>query len=76
MFRGCCCVAIAERWLRQTEGTRSPGQGVNAFKTGNYSQAADEFHLAIDADPTFSTARLYLATAYDAAVCPGTDTAG
>jgi tetratricopeptide (TPR) repeat protein len=50
-------------------------QGVNAFKTGNYSQAADEFHLAIAADPTFSTARLYLATAYMQQYTPGTDTA-
>ena len=49
-------------------------QGVNAFKTGNYSQAADEFHLAIDADPTFGTARLYLATAYEQQYVPGTDT--
>jgi len=49
-------------------------QGVNAFKTGNYSQAADEFRLAIDADPTFGTARLYLATAYEQQFVPGTDT--
>ncbi len=50
-------------------------QGVNAFKTGNYSQAADEFNLAIAADPTFGVARLYLATAYMQQYTPGTDTA-
>ena len=49
-------------------------QGVNAFKTGNYSMAADEFRLAIDADPTFGVARLYLATAYEQQFVPGTDT--
>jgi Tfp pilus assembly protein PilF len=50
-------------------------QGVTAFKTGNYSQAADEFNLAIAADPTFGVARLYLATAYEQQYVPGTDTA-
>ncbi len=49
-------------------------QGVNAFKTGNYSTAADEFRLAIDADPTFGVARLYLATAYEQQFVPGTET--
>ena len=49
-------------------------QGENAFKSGNYSQAADEFNLAIAADPTFGTARLYLATAYMQQYTPGTDT--
>src|ERR1700677_3161639 len=49
-------------------------QGVNAFKAGNYSTAADQFRLAIDADPTFSVARLYLATAYEQQYVPGTDT--
>lgn len=50
-------------------------QGVNAFKTGNYAAAADEFRLAIDADPTFGPARLYLATAYEQQYVPGTETA-
>ncbi len=49
-------------------------QGVNAFKTGAYAQAADEFRLAIDADPTFGVARLYLATAYEQQYVPGTET--
>jgi len=49
-------------------------QGTNAFKTGNYSMAADEFRLAIDAYPTFGVARLYLATAYEQQYVPGTDT--
>jgi Tfp pilus assembly protein PilF len=49
-------------------------QGVNAFKTGNYAQAADQFRLAIDADPSFGVARLYLATAYEQQFVPGTET--
>src|SRR5215469_7785480 len=39
-------------------------QGVNAFKSGNYSEASDHFKTAISLDPTFDTARLYLATSY------------
>jgi tetratricopeptide (TPR) repeat protein len=49
-------------------------QGENLYKSGNYSGAADEFNLAIAADPTFGTARLYLATAYMQQYTPGTDT--
>jgi tetratricopeptide (TPR) repeat protein len=49
-------------------------QGVNAFKSGNYSQAADNFKTAIALDPTFEVARLYLATAYVQQYIPGTDT--
>jgi len=50
-------------------------QGVNAFKSGNYAQAADNFKTAISLDPTFDVARLYLATAYVQQYIPGTETA-
>jgi tetratricopeptide (TPR) repeat protein len=36
--------------------------------------AADQFRLAIDADPSFGVARLYLATAYEQQFVPGTET--
>jgi len=49
-------------------------QGVNAFKSGNYAEAADHFKLAIAFDPTFQDARLYLATAYVQQFIPGTET--
>jgi len=50
-------------------------QGVNAFKSGNYAESADHFKTAIALDPTFQTARLYLATAYVQQYIPGTETA-
>jgi tetratricopeptide (TPR) repeat protein len=50
-------------------------QGVNAFKSGNYSEAADRFKTAIALDPGFQVARLYLATAYVQQYIPGTETA-
>jgi tetratricopeptide (TPR) repeat protein len=49
-------------------------QGVNAFKSGNYAEAADHFKTAISLDPTFDVARIYLATAYVQQYIPGTDT--
>jgi tetratricopeptide (TPR) repeat protein len=48
-------------------------QGVNAFKVGQYSKAADNFKKAIDLDPEFPVARLYLATAYMQQYVPGAD---
>ena len=50
-------------------------EGVNDFKAGNYSQAADHFKTAISLDPGFQVARLYLATAYVQQYIPGTETA-
>jgi tetratricopeptide (TPR) repeat protein len=49
-------------------------QGVNAFKSGNYAEAADHFKTAIALDPTFDVARVYLATAYVQQYIPGTET--
>lgn len=49
-------------------------KGVNAFKAGQYSAAADAFKEAIDLDPEFPVARLYLATAYMSQYVPGSDT--
>jgi len=49
-------------------------QGTNAFKAGQFADAADHFKTAIALDPTFDVARLYLATAYLQQYIPGTDT--
>jgi tetratricopeptide (TPR) repeat protein len=39
-------------------------KGVQAFKNAQYPQAVEHFKTAVELDPSFSTARLYLATAY------------
>jgi hypothetical protein len=67
-------IAIVSAGCEKLKARDHLNQGVNAFKTGNYSMAADEFNLAIAADPTFGTARLYLATAYEQQYVPGTET--
>src|SRR5580698_8575813 len=75
LFAAAACMAMTSAGCAKLKARDHLNQGVNAFKTGNYSQAADEFNLAIDADPTFGVARLYLATAYEQQYVPGTDTA-
>ncbi len=74
LFGAVLCVALTTAGCDKLKARDHLNQGVNAFKAGSYSQAADEFRLAIDADPTFSVARLYLATAYEQQWVPGTDT--
>ena len=39
-------------------------QGVQAFKNAQYPEAVEHFKTAVELDPNFPTARLYLATAY------------
>lgn len=49
-------------------------KGVNAFRSGQYTAAADDFKTAIDLDPNLPEARLYLATAYMQQYVPGSET--
>ena len=48
-------------------------KGVQAFKTAKYTQAVDHFKEAVQLDPEFPTARLYLATAYMSQYIPGAE---
>jgi len=48
-------------------------KGVNSFKAGQYTAAADDFKTAIDLDPDLPSARLYLATAYMTQFVPGSE---
>jgi tetratricopeptide (TPR) repeat protein len=49
-------------------------KGVQEFTGAQYGKAVDHFKTAVDLDPGFSAARLYLATAYMQQWIPGTDT--
>jgi len=49
------------------------GKGVQAFKNAQYPQAVERFKTAVELDPTFPTARLYLATAYMMQYVPGAE---
>jgi tetratricopeptide (TPR) repeat protein len=48
-------------------------KGVQAFKSAQYPQAVERFKTAVEYDPTFATARLYLATAYMQQYIPGAE---
>jgi tetratricopeptide (TPR) repeat protein len=48
-------------------------QGARAFKAAQYTQAIENFKLAIQLDPQLQTARLYLATAYANQFIPGAE---
>jgi len=48
-------------------------KGVQAFKSAQYPLAVERFKTAVEYDPTFATARLYLATAYMQQYIPGAD---
>lgn len=48
-------------------------KGVNAFKSAQYTAAADDFKTAISLDPDLPSSRLYLATAYMQQWVPGSE---
>src|SRR3954454_14292128 len=48
-------------------------KGVAAFKQAKYSDAVENFKTAVELDPSFPTARLYLVTAYMSQYIPGAD---
>jgi len=48
-------------------------RGVQAFKNASYAEAVEYFKEAVRLDPTFPTARLYLATAYMQQYIPGAE---
>jgi tetratricopeptide (TPR) repeat protein len=48
-------------------------QGVQAYRNARYPEAVERFKQAVELDPTFPTARLYLATAYMMQYIPGAE---
>lgn len=49
-------------------------KGVQAFKNARYEEAVNHFQTAIELDPNYETAKLYLATSYSYQVVPNLDT--
>jgi len=58
---------------KQLQARDHLNKGVSAFKNAQYPVAVEHFKQAVELDPTFSTARLYLATAYMQQWIPGAD---
>ncbi len=58
---------------KKLEARDNLNKGVQAFKNAKYSEAADFFKTALELDPAYPTARLYLATAYMSQYIPGAE---
>ena len=58
---------------RKLEARDNLNKGVQAFKNAKYSDAVEYFKRAIELDPTYPTAKLYLATAYMSQYIPGAE---
>src|SRR5215475_12383421 len=48
-------------------------KGMQSFKNAQFPEAVEHFKTAVELDPTFPTARLYLATAYMQQYIPGAE---
>jgi Tfp pilus assembly protein PilF len=66
-------LAFVSAGCRKLEARDNLNKGVNAFKNAKYAEASDFFVRAIELDPEFHTARLYLATAYMSQYIPGAE---
>jgi TonB family protein len=68
-------VALVPLWAQDvTESRNWVNIGVQAFRSAQYPEAVRDFQKALDLDPSFTTARLYLATAYMQQYIPSVDT--
>jgi tetratricopeptide (TPR) repeat protein len=66
-------VALAATGCEKLKARDQLNKGVQAFKSAKYNQAVDHFKEAVQLDPAFPTARLYLAMAYYSQYIPGAE---
>ena len=66
-------LAIASTGCTQLKARNELNKGVQAFKSAQYPDAVENFKKAVEYDPNFPTARLYLATAYMQQYIPGAE---
>ncbi len=66
-------VALSSTGCQKLKARDELNKGVQAFRNANYPTAVEHFKAAIQLDPTFESARLYLATAYMSQWIPGAD---
>src|SRR5207302_7484515 len=64
-------VALAGTGCEKLKSRDQLNKGVQAFKSAQYPEAVEHFKTAVELDPTFPVARLYLATAYMQQYIPG-----
>jgi len=66
-------LALLGSSCKQLQSRDQLNKGVQAFKNAQYPEAVESFKRAVELDPGFSAARLYLATAYMQQYIPGAD---
>jgi tetratricopeptide (TPR) repeat protein len=66
-------LALTGTSCRKLQSRNEINTGVAAFKGAQYPEAVEHFKKAVEYDPSFITARLYLATAYMQQWIPGAD---
>jgi tetratricopeptide (TPR) repeat protein len=66
-------LGVASTGCKKLEARDNLNKGVQAFKNAKYADAVQFFQKSIELDPTFPTARLYLATAYMSQYIPGAE---
>jgi tetratricopeptide (TPR) repeat protein len=66
-------LALSTSGCKKLEARDNLNKGVQSFKSAKYSAAVDFFKQAVELDPTYTTARLYLATAYMSQYIPGAE---
>jgi Tfp pilus assembly protein PilF len=70
---GVAALALLGTSCQKLKARDQLNKGVQSFKNAQYDQAVEHFKTAVDLDPQFPTARLYLATAYMNQYIPGAD---
>ncbi|HWQ55848.1 MAG TPA: tetratricopeptide repeat protein [Bryobacteraceae bacterium] len=70
---GVAALAFLATGCQKLKARDQLNKGVQSFKSAQYSEAVEHFKTAVELDPTFSTARLYLATAYMNQYIPGAE---
>jgi tetratricopeptide (TPR) repeat protein len=70
---GAALLAILASGCNQLKSRDQLNKGVTAFKNAQYADAVENFKRAVELDPSFPSARLYLATAYMQQYIPGAD---
>jgi Tfp pilus assembly protein PilF len=66
-------VTLLSSGCKQLQSRDRLNKGVQAFRNAQYAEAVESFKKAVELDPNFPTARLYLATAYMQQYIPGAD---
>jgi len=73
MIVAAAALVLADTGCQKLRSRNEINTGVGAFKSAQFPEAVEHFKKAVELDPGFTTARLYLATAYMQQYIPGAE---